>query len=190
MKKYFSYVATTVVLMAVTVAIFFTGREALRSFSQWRFKSHVCEYNRQTERDSAWAGFHLAKSKLATWEVQAYEKRMEKLEREYQHRYASALAFVLDPTPITEREIDSFDSILVDISFRLSREESPGKEVWELCEAQGKISGINWPFVCEGISNADGSVSEVGYEEYLDLKEQFGPAKERMETLLAKHDKK
>jgi hypothetical protein len=49
---------------------------------------------------------------------------------------------------------------------------------------------INWPFACQGFHNLDGSVSEVTYEEYLDLKKQFGPAKERMNTLLAKYEKK
>lgn len=179
-----------VFLVAVGAGCFWTVRSVYRSIAQWRFESQVCEYDRQVDRDSAWAGFYLAKPKLSAWEIEAYKNRLNKLEREYQHRYTSALSFILDPTPLMEREIDSFDSVLTDISFRLDLEESPGKEVWELCDAQRKISCINWPFAVRGFHNPDGSVSGVTYDEYLALKKQFGPAKEHMDTLLAKYEKK
>ncbi len=170
--------------------VFFPGKWAYRSFAQWRFESQVCEYDRQVDRDTAWVVFNLAQPKFGQGEYESYKKRLEKLELEYQHRYSSALSFVLDPTPIMDRKIDSFDSVSTDILFRLDRKKSPGKEVWELCEAQGKISCINWPFAVQGFHNADGSISEVTYDEYVDLKKQFGPAKERMDTLLAKYEKK
>ena len=134
---------TALVLVAIIVGCSYAVRSAYRSIAQRRFESNVCEYDRQVDRDSAWAGFNLAKPVLADWECEVYEKRLGKLELEYQHRYSAALSFVLDPTPISERKIDSFDSVLTDISFRLDREEHPGKEIWELCEAQGKVSCIN-----------------------------------------------
>lgn len=188
--KFFVRVLTVLVLVTIVVGCSHAVRSVYRSITQWRFESQVCEYGRQVDRDAAWAGFNLAKPELAEWELKTYKERLKELELEYQHRYSAALSFVLDPTPITDRKVDSFDTVLTDILFRLDREKSPGKEVWELCEAQGKVSCINWPFTCQGFPNADGSLSEVTYEEYLDLKKQFGPAKERMDTLLAKYAKK
>jgi|GEM_PF-4084088 len=183
-KKFF---VGAVAVLAIAVAIFFAGRWSVRSWSQSRFDSTVGEYKWRVDRNSAWVAFNLAQPKFEQDEYEAFLKRLKKLELEYQHRYSSALAFVFDPTPIMDREIDSFDSVLTDILFRLDREESPGKEVWELCEAQGRVSCVHWPFVVQGFHNPDGTICEVTYEEYLDLKKQFGPAKERMDMVLAKH---
>ena len=190
MKTIFVRVLSVLVLVITLILCLLAVRSMYRSVQQHRFESVVREYNRESERDAAWLGFSLAKSKLTDWEVEVYKKRLDGLEMKYQHRFQSAIVFAFDPTPIMDREIDSFDSVLTDISFRLGREESPGKEVWELCESQGRISSVNWPFVCQGFKNHNGTISKVSYEEYLDLKNQFGPAKEHMEILLAKYEKK
>ena len=182
-KKFFVGAVWVVVL----VAVFFAGRWSVRSWAKSSFDSSVSEYKRRVDRDSAWAAFNLAQSKLGQAEYEAYKNRLYKLEIEYQHRYSSALVFVLDPTPIMDREIDSFEDVLDDIAMQLDNQKIPRKEVWELWESQHNIASIHWPFVVEGFPNPDGSVCEVTYKEYLDLKKQFSPAKERMDAILAKY---
>lgn len=173
-----------IVVAVVCVAIFYAGRLAYRSIAQNRFDSQVCEYSHQTQRDSAWAIFNLAKSELRYEECMAYEKRLDSLETHHQHRFASALSTLFDPE-FGKKKIDSFDSVTQDISYRLGREESPGKEIWTIWKAQMDVNCVAWPFICQGFHNSDGSESRVSYEKYLELKERLGPAKEKMEVLLA-----
>lgn len=191
MKKFAKRLASLLVLFALVAGASFVGNLVYQKYTKWRFSGYVCDYSHQIQRRAAYAAFELAKPHITLSEQSSYEKRLEKLEDDYQHPYRTALHNLSDPT-FLKKKVDSFGQVLTDINFSFKREESPGKEIWALCRTEGEICCIAWPFVLEDLNfpRADGTPRTISYEDCLKWKEKFEPVQKEMETLLATYEEK
>lgn len=189
MKKFTQRLVIGVALFGLVAAATFVGNMGYQKYTIWRFGDYVCDYSHQVDRQAAYAAYNLAKPHLDSWEKSVFDKRLAHLEDEFQHPFRTAIHHVTDPD-FPRENVDSFDSVLTDISFSFERDSSPGKEIWDLCRTQGEISCVAWPFILEDLDfpRADGSSRTISYEEYLTWKARFSPAEQEMNELLAMHE--
>lgn len=174
-------VSTLAILVAATFATIWGYKE----FVNWRFGVYAIKYDREIDRRVAYAAFNIAGTHMTSDQLINFDQRLALLENDYRHPTRAAFSAVLDPNFMTTKR-DSFDDVLDDLLDTYPRTESPGKEIFELWQAQSEIGIVAWQYVCEdwGVDSR-----KISYEEYLKLKKRFDPAKEEVETLLSAYEK-
>lgn len=191
MRRFFEAALPTCFLVCFLVVVGYGVRSANREYCRSAFGREVGEYDRTTERQVAFVQFKLAEPLLTENEVEEYRRRLQTEASEDDRRYALAIASLFDQESFDRTCEDSFDLIGTDLMQRFlnEREASPGKEIFELWDAQNKVGHYAWYYAVEGLHDFDGTVCEVTYDQYVKWKPEWRAKKEKLEALLASNKK-
>jgi len=150
MKKRLIFGVVAVAVLAVVVMF---GRWLHHEYVCWSFGNYVTGYSHRVERDTAYAVFELTKGNLS--DSYYYEKRLKKLDDDFNHPYRTAIHNLSDPE-FPRKGADYFNKIIDGIRQEVRQDATFSAEVKEkvekLCRLQREVEGIAWPFVCEHLN--------------------------------------